>query len=133
MSVSGPFWEACREGRLVVQRCRGCGAFQYPPLEVCGSCQSAALDWAESSGRGTIHSATTVRRPRDAEWTVPYVVAIVRMEEGWHIVSNVVDCDPGEVTVGRPVEVIFRARGPERTLPLFRPASARPNDGTEGD
>ena len=128
MSASRAFWEACREERLVVQRCRACEAFQYPPIEVCGSCQQETLEWVESSGRGTVHSATTVHRPRDPDWTTPYVVAIVRMEEGWHIVSNLVDCDPREVTVGLSVEVTFRAHGSERTLPLFRPSFAKSSD-----
>ncbi len=81
----------------------------------------------ESSGRGTVYSMTTVYRPQRPEFEVPYTVAIVELEEGWHMLTNLVDCPPEEMRVGLPVEVTFRRMSDEVTLPLFRPrADSRP-------
>ena len=119
--LSRPHWEGCREGVLRVQRCSACGAYVFIPQPVCTGCQSDALEWVESSGRGTVYSHTTVHRPPRPEFETPYVVAIVELEEGWHMLTNVVDIPPGDVGVGMPVEVTFRAVTDEITLPLFRP------------
>ncbi len=119
--LSRPHWEGCRQGVLRVQRCSACGAYVFIPQPVCTSCQSRALEWVESSGRGTVYSYTTVHRPPRPQFETPYVVAIVELEEGCHMLTNVVDCPPGEVGVGMPVEVTFRAITDEITLPFFRP------------
>lgn len=120
-ALTRPFWDACRAGRLVVQRCRACGRYEYPPLPLCGGCQRDDLEWVESSGRGVVHSATVVHRPQTPAWKTPYVVAIVAMDEGWHIVTNLVGCGAEEVAVDMPVAVIFCEAG-GRCLPLFEPA-----------
>jgi uncharacterized OB-fold protein len=119
--LSRPHWEGCREGVLRVQRCTACGIHVFIPQPVCTRCQGPDLEWVESSGRGTVYSHTTVHRAPRPEFESPYVVAIVEMEEGWHMLTNVVDCAPEEVSVGMPVEVAFRAVTDEITLPFFRP------------
>ena len=121
--LSQPHWDACREGRLLVQRCDACGTHVFIPRPVCTACQSEALTWVESSGRGVLYSHTTVHRPQRPEFDVPYTVAIVELEEGWHMLSNLVGCEPDALEVGMPVEVCFREMTPEITLPLFRPAA----------
>ena len=83
-------------------------------------CQSDS-DWAESSWRGTVYSYTIVHRPPRPDFAVPYVVAIVELDEGWHMLTNLVDVAPATVHVGMPVEVVFRAMSDEITLPYFGP------------
>ena len=75
----------------------------------------------KSSGRGAVYSYTVVHRPPRPAFTAPYVVAIVELEEGWHLLTNLVDVAPEAVTVGMPVEVAFRALSDAITLPYFRP------------
>jgi uncharacterized OB-fold protein len=106
---------------LCVQRCTSCEAFVFIPQPTCPSCQGEELEWVESSGRGSVYSYTTVHRPPRPEFEVPYVVAIVQLEEGWHMLTNLVDCDPAEVVMGMAVEVVFRTASDDITLPFFRP------------
>ena len=76
----------------------------------------------ESSGRGTLYSYTVVHRPQQPVFEVPYTVAIVELEEGWYMLSKLVDCEPEEVEIGMPLEVSFRPMSEEITLPFFRPS-----------
>ena len=119
-ALSRPHWDGCREGVLRVQRCAACGSYKFIPQAVCTKCQAGKLEWVESSGRGSVYSHTTVYRPPRPEFDAPYVVAIVELEEGWHMLTNLVDCTPEEVAIGLPVEVDFRAVSDEITLPCFR-------------
>ncbi|NRA04147.1 MAG: Zn-ribbon domain-containing OB-fold protein [Myxococcales bacterium] len=119
-ALSRPHWDGCREGVLRVQRCAACGSYEFIPQAVCTRCQAGKLEWVESSGRGSVYSHTTVYRPPRPEFDAPYVVAIVELEEGWHMLTNLVDCTPEEVAIGLPVEVDFRAVSDEITLPCFR-------------
>jgi len=119
-ALSQPFWDACREGRLMVQRCRDCGHHEFIPQPCCGACLSGTLDWVESSGRGVVYSHTTVYRPQQPSFRVPYTIVVVELEEGWHMVSNLLGVAPADIRVGLPVEVFFEKRSQEITLPFFR-------------
>jgi uncharacterized protein len=119
------WWEACLSHRLVVQRCTECGTTRHPPGPVCPWCRSLAFEWSELPGTGTVYTFTVVRQaflPALAG-TVPYVVAAIEPDGagGARFVSNVVDCDPEEVEIGMPVEVVWEDMGPELSLPRFRP------------
>ena len=118
--LSQPHWDGCREGVLRVQRCNGCGSYVFIPKPVCGDCLGDDLSWVECSGRGTLYSYTTVERPQQPTFEVPYTVAIVELEEGWHILSNHVGIDPAEVEIGMPLEVSFERMSDEITLPYFK-------------
>ena len=120
-AVSTPHWEGCRRGELMVQRCRACDGYVFIPQPVCTHCLSDDLEWVRSSGRGVVYSYTTVHRPQQPAFTTPYVCAIVEVEEGWHMLTNLVDVEPGDVRVGLPVEVVFHAFDGRITLPYFRP------------
>ena len=119
-TVSAPHWEGCRKGELRVQRCEDCQGYVFIPQAYCTHCFSGKLQWVRSSGRGVIYSCTTIHRPQRQEFEIPYTVAIIELEEGWHMLSNIVDCPHEEIEVGMPVEVFFREMSPEITLPMFR-------------
>lgn len=121
--LSQPHWDGCKEGKLRVQRCGDCAAYVFIPQVQCTSCYSLKLSWVEASGRGTIYSYTTVHRPQRLEFEVPYTVAIVELEEGWHMLSNVIGCAHEDIEVGMAVEVTYVKRSDEITLPMFRPAA----------
>jgi hypothetical protein len=120
-ALSRPHWDGCKEGVLRVQRCGACGHFVFIPQPLCTRCQSDALEWVASRGRGTVYSYTVVHRAPRPDFAVPYVVAIVELEEGWHMLTNLVDVAPDAVRVGMPVEVKFLQMSEAITLPYFRP------------
>lgn len=121
-ALSAPHWAGCREGRLRVQRCTSCGRYVFIPQPACPGCLTETLAWVESSGRGALYSYTTVHRPPRPAFPVPYTVAIVELEEGFHMLTNLVECDASALRVGMPVEVVYREMSEEITLPMFRPA-----------
>lgn len=118
------WWEAAASHRLVVQRCEACGRTRHPPGPRCPWCRSGDWAWLTLPGTGTVYTYTVVRQaflPALAG-TVPYVVAVVELDgaDGARLVSNVVDADPSEVSVGAPVAVAWEDMGPELALPRFR-------------
>lgn len=121
--VSEPFWEAARDHRLAIQRCPNGHVFAYARSH-CPLCLSARNEWVNASGRATLYSYTVARRPTspDFEGETPYVIAIVALEEGPHIMSRLVEIAPEAVRIGMPIEVVFDDVTPEVSLPYFRPA-----------
>jgi uncharacterized OB-fold protein len=122
--VSGFFWEAAAEHRLVLQRCQSCRKLQYPPEICCVHCQSDGFDLAELTGTGVLYSYAVVDRALHAGFIdkIPYVVAFVELDDqpGLRILTNLVDVPPGaDLSCGMPVEVTFEERGAV-TLPQFR-------------
>jgi uncharacterized OB-fold protein len=91
---------------------------------MCPQCQSLEWDTVEASGRGTVYSYVINHHPQVPAFEYPLVIALVELEEGTRLVSNVVDVDPADVHVGMPLEVVFEAVDDELTLPLFRPTAA---------
>ena len=120
--LSAPHWEGCREGELRVQRCADCQTYVFIPQPACTSCFSEALEWTAMRGRGVVYSYTVVHRPQRPQFRVPYVVAIVELEEGCHMMTNLIGVDPDDVRIGMEVEVEFVERSETITLPYFRPA-----------
>ncbi len=122
--LTRPFWEAAREGVLVRPVCDRCGRSFFTPQIACPFCGSLRWTYVPSTGRGAVYSHTTVHRAPGPEFTPPYVVAVVDLDEGWSMLTNVVGCDPAAVAIGMRVEVTWRrfpqepARPP---LPAFRP------------
>ena len=119
-----PYWEACRRGQLVIQRCAVCGEYQFYPRGICAHCWSTEVEWVEVSGRGTVWTYTVTyqnRTPGFAE-EVPYVLALVELAEGVKLFTNIVECRPQEVRIGMPVEVTFVRANDRVTVPYFKPA-----------
>ena len=118
-----PYWAACREGRLTAQRCGACGHLRWPPSVLCPKCLEEGTEWLTLSGRGTIYSWIIVHRPQHPAFfaDAPYNVAIVELEEGPRLHTNVVECPNEALRIGLPVEVVFEKKDDEITLPKFRP------------
>ncbi len=117
------YWEGCARGELVLQRCRKCKIVQHRPRAVCASCLSSEVEHFVASGRATVYTFTVTHQngaPRFAR-ALPYVLAYVDLEEGPRLLTNVVGCEPDEVSIGMPVRVDFVGTG-EFAVPRFRPA-----------
>ena len=118
--VSEPFWSGCALGELRFQRCRACRAATFPPSEVCRACLAGPLVWERSAGRGRIYSWTVVWRPVTQAFATPYAPVIVRLDEGYDMVSNVINMTEEELAVDLPVTATFLRVG-ELHLPYFEP------------
>jgi len=124
-AATKPFWDGCREGVLRLPWCRDCGRPHFFPRSLCPHCLGIDLEWRAASGRGRVWSHSTVRLSfwgKAFDDSLPYVVAMIDLEEGVRILSNVVGCGPADVVIGMPVTVTFDAVTPDVTLPRFRPA-----------
>lgn len=119
-----PFWEAAREHRLVVMRSRATGRHFFYPRPFDPQTWSTAVEWVEVSGRATLYTWSIVRENDLPPWPerVPYVAAIVELEEGPRLMTNVVECDFDELEIDMPLEVVFRDLDDGLTAPVFRPA-----------
>lgn len=120
--VNRPFWDACRKGRLEMQKCTDCGHIRYPVSHVCPECLSYEAQWVPLSGRGTVWSSIVFHQVYNPAFTqdVPYNVSMIQLAEGPRMISNVVNKPPSEVEVGAAVEIVFDAVTPEITIPRFR-------------
>ncbi len=115
------WWNAVADGILPIQTCNACGAHHHPPRPMCGECRSMDLGFIESTGQGTVHTFTVIRHPQFPGYDFPILAALIDLEEGVRIVSNVVGCDPGDVHIGMAVEAFIHEDEDGFKLPLFRP------------
>lgn len=130
--LSAPYWSAAHEHRLAIQRCEGCGRLAHPPLASCPACHGRRFDWPTMSGRGTVYAFTVVHHsvhPVTAS-AVPYVLALVELEEGPRVLTNLRNCDVGAARVGLAVEVTFEDLDETTTLPQFQPATTKASVAT---
>ena len=121
------FWSGLTDSKLLIQRCADCKTLRVPPRPMCGNCQSLNWDSIESTGRGTVYSFVMPQYPPLPFLQYPYVVALIELEEGVRIVSNLCDIEPAAIEVGLPVEVFYEKfqaipSGDELVLHQFRPA-----------
>jgi uncharacterized protein len=118
-AVTEPFWEGVAEGVLRLQRCSSCDRFVYYPRALCPFCGSSELAWVEAGGGGRVHAFTVVHRaPAAYREEVPYVVALIDLDEGVRMMTRLVDVEPAAVAVGMEVEVAIQG---DPRLPCFRP------------
>jgi uncharacterized OB-fold protein len=129
---SGPFWEATRERRLLVQWCTACDRGVFYPRAFCPHCAAGrdALEWRTASGRATVYAAVVEHRPERAGARFsgggPYCIALVDLNEGVRMLTNVVGCPPDDVHSGLAVTVTWEPLSDGRQLPLFRPSGGAP-------
>ena len=119
-SVSRPFWDGCRRGVLLYQRCAN-GHAVFNPAARCRICLSDDLTWTESQGIGTVYTWSVVWRPQTPDFATPYAPVVVDLDEGYQMISSIVGCDHGDVRVGLRVGVEFHPIGGGFTLPYFSP------------
>lgn len=117
------YFAACGEGRLTGSRCRACGSVHCPPAKLCGCSLGAEAEVIELSGRGTIYSFSELHRPAGPRFgdDVPYVLALVALEEGPRMITNIVDAD-ADIAIGQDVAVRFEpCEDPALHVPVFTP------------
>jgi uncharacterized OB-fold protein len=126
--ISQPFWDASREQRLVLQRCPHCDRAIWYPRAMCPRCLSEELEWSEASGNGTVYAMSVHHRAPAAELAdrVPYVVALVDLDEGVRLMTNVVGVEPAAVRVGQRVQATWEPLADGRHLLLFNPLPSSP-------
>jgi uncharacterized OB-fold protein len=119
-----PFWAGLLKGELRIQRCEACGKYVFYPRIACPNCLSDRLAWVTASGKGRLYSFTVVRRAMNPAFQadVPYVFAIVELEEGPRVTTNVVNCDLKALSVDMPVKAVYDRVTPEAALLKFEPA-----------
>ena len=124
--VNRPFWDGCRRGELLLQRCTHCRRLRYPAALVCPDCLAREAEWQPLSGRGKVFSFVVFHRAYHPAWEgkVPYNVALIELDEGPIMLSNVVAVDNAALEIGLPVEVEFDAVDDGLAIPVFTPANA---------
>ncbi len=122
--LTKPFWEAAKRHELVLPRCKKCNHLFFFPREVCPVCLSPELEYAQVSGKGRLHTFTVVHQPGNPAFNddVPYIYAVIQLDEGPRMISNLVDCSIEDAKVDMPVTVVFDDVTPEWTLVKFKPA-----------
>lgn len=123
---SRPYWDAAKEHRLTVQQCDDCGALRFPPVASCRACLSPRTTWTDLSGRGTVWSFILMHQLYYQGFAdeIPYPIAVIELEQGLRVLTNLVDIAHEDIRIGMPVEVVFDDVTPEVTLPKFRPVAS---------
>jgi uncharacterized OB-fold protein len=119
-AFSTVYWDAARDGRLLIQRCTSCGRHQFYPRQHCAACLAAGPEWITAAGRGTLHSYTVVHRTPNAQFAelTPYVLALVDLDEGVRITTALVDIDgSSELRCGARVRIVFTRIDDDVVLP----------------
>jgi uncharacterized OB-fold protein len=127
--LSDPFWEATKTKQLLVQRCDECGTAVWYPRERCSSCLGDRLTWTESQGSGEVYTFNVMHRADNPMMAgeAPYVLALVDLDDGHRMATNIVGCAPTDVRCGMRVEVAWDVELSDgRHLPVFRPSDATP-------
>jgi len=119
-----PFWEGCKNHELRLQKCPDCGQIRFYPRSICSNCLSGNTEWVKAGGKGRVYSYTVSYRPAAEAFLedLPYNIAIIELDEGVRMMSNIVDCADEDLKIGMPVEVVFDDVTPDITLPRFKPA-----------
>lgn len=121
---TAPYWEGTALGELRLQRCRACATAFFYPRTSCPRCGTTDVVWERASGRGRLHTYVISHRAAPGyEDEVPYAIAVVELDEGPRMMSNIVGIDntPESLVLDMALQVEFQARG-EVSVPVFRPA-----------
>lgn len=129
---SAHFWDSATAEQLVVQNCNDCERPYFYPRPFCPGCGGSNVEWMPCSGYATLYSYVINHRPAQG-FEAPYVIAIVALAEGPHLLSNIVNVDPipQNLPLDMPLRVVFTPRG-NLKVPLFEPASAVAGSNTDG-
>ncbi len=116
--LSAPFWEGTRAGELRLQCCDDCGAWRWTPQILCRTCHSPHFTWRATSGHGRLYSFTIVHRPPTPAFSAPYVVAVVELDEGPLMLTNLIEVEPAAIAIGMPVKVVLQPH-PDAAVTLY--------------
>ena len=118
-----PFWEGCKDGELRIQRCASCDHAYFPPRPFCPKCAHREVRWVKASGKGKLYSYVIHHRPMPG-FTPPYSIAVVELDEGPRMMTNIIDCPqtPEALQLDMPVEVTFTPLSDSISLPQWKPA-----------
>jgi uncharacterized protein len=120
-SDSRPYWEGLKQGELRIQHCSACSQYVFYPRSLCPYCHTTQLSWEVVSGRGTIYTYTVAHQGFGAfAADVPFIVALVELEEGVRMMTRIIDVPREQVSVGAAVRVTFQSVAEDLTLPYFR-------------
>ena len=120
-----PFWDSLKAHDMKLQRCQECSRWFFPPRTICPNCLSENVEWTAVSGRGRVYSAVTYHISAHPSFTpqdLPYNVSIIELDEGVHVMGNVIGLPTEQVRIGVPVSVSYDDVTDEFTLARFRPA-----------
>lgn len=122
------FWDGARQGQLVLQKCCDCTTIYFPPRPFCPACSSRRVEAFAASGRATLYSFVINHRPRPDWPQEPHSIAIVQLEEGPRMITNIVNVaqTPEALQLDLPLEVVFERLSDDIYLPVFQPREARP-------
>ena len=121
-----PFWDGCKQGELRLQRCTSCSHTYFPPRPFCPKCAHREVSWVKASGKAKLYSYVIHHRPA-AGFTPPYSIAVVELDEGPRMMTNIIDCPqtPEALQLDMRVEVTFVPISDTISLPQFRPMGAQ--------
>lgn len=127
---SQPFWDACRRHELVIQQCDSCAHRRWPIGPACTRCLSPSATWVSTPGTGRVWSWITYHQAFNPAFAadVPYNVALIRMDAGHTMISNLVGIANDDIRIGQQVEVVFDDVTGEISIPRFQPV--RPTNGS---
>jgi len=111
-----------KEKKIMLQKCKSCGAWLNPPRPMCPKCRSQESEWVPAKGTGRIYSWVTFNEAPHPAFKTPYEAVLVELDEGPRLVSNMVDVRPEDLEIGMPVEVVFEEVAEDLTLPKFKKA-----------
>ena len=123
-AASAPYWEAAKQGELLIAQCAACGKVHHYPRPFCPFCWSTEVHWEEASGRAVLYTYSIVRRNDLAPFTerVPYVAGIVELAEGPRVMTDIVEADFDDVHIGMDLQATFVEIADGVTVPMVRPA-----------
>ena len=123
-ALTASYWDGARTEKVLFQQCRVCGTNWHPPMPICPQCHSSEIDWLPAGGGGTVYSYTIVHHATHPAFAdkVPYVVAVVELDEGPRIVTNIKNCAVEDVRGGMHVSIYFEDVAEGFRLPQAQPA-----------
>ena len=116
------WWELVDQDVIPIQACNGCGKLHHPPRPMCDACHGSEMGHVAASGKGTLHTFTVIHYPQFPGYAFPIIAALVDLEEGTRLMSNLVECKPEDVQIGMAVQGFVQRGEDGMKLPVFRPA-----------
>lgn len=115
------FWDGCKQGQLLIQRCTHCATLRHPPAPVCIQCHSFDWDTQQASGKGELYSFVVMHYPEVAPFDHPNPIGLIELDEGVRLIAGLVGVNRDELQIGQRMQVEFQTFDDDLALPMFRP------------